>query len=111
MNEEKNNKVEELVKSYMIEDDFKTEADRTSFVSRFRNLLLRNGCSTIKDIYDHKGNFRGATSKQSVSYKIIERMKSDYEKVEFKKKRLEEIDKEIRKLSNERKTLLNELET
>ena len=110
MNEEMISKVEELVKSYIIEDDFKTETDRTSFICRMRNLLLRNGCRTIKDVYDHKGNFRGASSKQSISYKIIERMKSDYEKVEFKKKRVEEIDKEIRKLSNERKALLMELE-
>ena len=104
-------KVENLVKRYIREDDFNNEADRKSFVIRLRNTLLRNNCETIKDVYEHKGEFRNAASKTSVSFKIIERMKQDYENVDFKKKRLEEIDKEIRKLSEERKALLKELES
>lgn len=109
--EERNKKVEELVKRYICEDDFNKESDRNSFIIRLRNTLLRNRCRSIKDVYEHKGEFRGATSKSSVSFKVIERMKKDYENVEFKRERLDEIDKEIRKLSEERKAILRDLES
>lgn len=108
--EEKNNKVEELVKKYIYEDDFNSKSEMQSFVLRLRNTLCRNRCETLRELYLHKEDLRGAT-KGSKSFMIIERMRKDYENVEFKRKRLEEIDKEIRKLSEERKAIMRELES
>lgn len=102
-------KMQELVERFIDLEEWPGDSKRKTAITRITNTLLRNDCESMRDIY-LKDEFKWA-GKGTKTYAIIMRMKQEYSNDIYKRQRLAEIDMSIRKLSEERKMILMDMES